>query len=56
MNVEQQVDALTASVEDLKGAVVSKKATLDASIVDAQSATAQAQAANLPAVPCCPPT
>src|SRR5210317_2459947 len=46
MSVEQQVDALTASVEDLKGAVVSKKATLDASVVDAQSATAQAQAAK----------
>ncbi|MEC7667464.1 MAG: hypothetical protein VX622_00180, partial [Pseudomonadota bacterium] len=46
MNVEQQVDALTASVEDLKGAVVSKKATLDASVADAQSATAQAQAAK----------
>lgn len=46
MTVEQQVDALTASVEDLKGAVISKKATLDASVVDAQSATAQAQAAK----------
>lgn len=46
MTVEQQVDALTASVEDLKGAVVSKKATLDASVADAQSATAQAQAAK----------
>jgi hypothetical protein len=33
-------------VEDLKGAVVSKKATLDASVADAQSATAQAQAAK----------
>lgn len=47
MNVEQQVDALSASVEDLKGAVVSKKATLDASVADAQSATAQAQAAKV---------
>lgn len=46
MSVEQQVDALTASVEDLKGAVISKKATLDASVADAQSATAQAQAAK----------
>jgi hypothetical protein len=46
MSVEQQVDALTASVEDLKGAVVSKKATLDASVADAQSATAQAQSAK----------
>lgn len=46
MTVEQQVDALTASVDNLKGAVVSKKATLDASVFDAQSATAQAQAAK----------
>jgi hypothetical protein len=46
MSVEQQVDALTTSVENLKSAVVSKKATLDASVVDAQSATAQAQAAK----------
>ncbi|MDP7184918.1 MAG: hypothetical protein QGI08_04270 [Paracoccaceae bacterium] len=46
MTVEQQVDALTASVDKLKGAVVSKKATLDASVADAQSATAQAQAAK----------
>ena len=50
MSVEQQVDALTASVEDLKGAVVSKKATLDASVFDAQSATAQAQAAKVNAL------
>ena len=50
MTVEQQVDALTASVEDLKGAVVSKKATLDASVVDAQSATAQAQSAKVNAL------
>lgn len=50
MSVEQQVDALTASVEDLKGAVISKKATLDASVVDAQSATAQAQAAKVNAL------
>ncbi|WCE71599.1 hypothetical protein PL336_07145 [Sulfitobacter faviae] len=47
MTVEQQVDALTASVEDLKGAVVSKKATLDASVADAQLATAQAQIAKV---------
>ncbi len=46
MTVEQQVDALTASVEDLKAAVISKKATLDASVADAQSATAQAQSAK----------
>ena len=46
MTVEQQVDALTASVDKLKGVVVSKKATLDASVADAQSATAQAQAAK----------
>lgn len=46
MTIEQQVDALTASVDNLMGAVVSKKATLDASVVDAQSATAQAQAAK----------
>lgn len=46
MTVEQQVDALTASVEDLKGAVVSRKANLDASVADAQSATVQAQAAK----------
>lgn len=46
MSVEQQVDALAISVENLKSAVVSKKATLDASVVDAQSATAQAQAAK----------
>ncbi|MDF1854263.1 LamG-like jellyroll fold domain-containing protein [Pseudooceanicola sp.] len=50
MTVEQQVDALTASVEDLTGAVVSKKATLDASVADAQSATAQAQAAKVNAL------
>jgi len=50
VTVEQQVDALTASVEDLKGAVVSKKATLDASVADAQSATAQAQAAKASAI------
>jgi len=46
MSVEQQVDALAISVEILKTAVVSKKATLDASVVDAQSATTQAQAAK----------
>jgi hypothetical protein len=46
MSVEQQVDALAISVENLKSAVVSKKATLDASVVDAQSATAQAQIAK----------
>lgn len=50
MNVEQQVDALTASVEDLKSAVVSKKATLNASVVDAQSATTQAQIAKVNAL------
>lgn len=50
MTVEQQVDALTASVDNLKGAVVSKKATLDASVVDAQSATAQAQSAKVNAL------
>ena len=50
MTIEQQVDALTASVEDLKGAVVSKKATLDASVADVQSATAQAQAAKVNAL------
>ena len=46
MSVEQQVDALATSVENLKSAVVSKKATLDASVVDARSATAQAQNAK----------
>jgi hypothetical protein len=46
MSVEQQVDALATSVENLKSAVVSKKATLDASVVDAQSATALAQNAK----------
>lgn len=46
MTVEQQVDALTASVENLKSAVVSKKATLDAFVADAQSATTQAQSAK----------
>jgi hypothetical protein len=46
MSVDQQVDALATSVENLKSAVVSKKATLDASVVDAQSATAQVQAAK----------
>jgi hypothetical protein len=46
MSVEQQVDALATSVEILKSAVVSKKATLDASVVDARSATAQAQNAK----------
>ncbi|NRQ10067.1 LamG domain-containing protein [Aliiroseovarius sp. xm-v-208] len=50
MTVEQQVDALTASVDNLKGAVVSKKATLDASVADAQSATAQAQSAKVNAL------
>ena len=50
MNVEQQVEALTASVDNLKGAVVSKKATLDASVTDAQSATAQALAAKVNAL------
>lgn len=50
MNVEQQVDALTASLEDLKSAVVSKKATLNASVVDAQSATTQAQIAKVNAL------
>ena len=46
MSVEQQVDALATSVDELKAAVVTKKATLDASVVDAQSATTQAQAAK----------
>ncbi|MDV4144373.1 LamG-like jellyroll fold domain-containing protein [Shimia sp. FJ5] len=50
MTVQQQVDALTASVDNLKGAVVSKTATLDASVTDAQSATAQAQAAKVTAL------
>lgn len=50
MTVEQQVDALTASVENLKSAVVSKKATLDASVADAQSATGQAQSAKVNAL------
>jgi len=46
MTVEQQVDALATSVDQLKAAVATKKATLDASVVDAQSATAQAKAAK----------
>ncbi|MCA1775679.1 MAG: hypothetical protein LC676_08760 [Loktanella sp.] len=46
MIVEQQVDTLVASVDELKSAVVTKKATLDASVVDAQSATGQAHAAK----------
>ena len=32
MSVEQQVDALATSVDELKAAVVTKKATLDASV------------------------
>ena len=50
MSVEQQVDALATSVEILKSAVISKKATLDASVMDAQSATAQALAAKMSAL------
>jgi hypothetical protein len=46
MTVEQQVVSLATSVDELKAAVVTKKATLDASVVDAQSATTQAQAAK----------
>ena len=46
MTVVQQVDSLATSVDELKAAVVTKKATLDASVVDAQSATTQAQAAK----------
>jgi hypothetical protein len=46
MTVQQQVDTLAASIDDLKDAVVAKTTTLDVSVADAQSANAQAQTAK----------
>lgn len=50
MTVESQVTDLTASVNDLKDTVVTKKAVLDATVVDAQTATGLAQTAKTGAV------
>lgn len=43
MTVEQQVDALATAVDGVKASVATKKATLDASVADAQAQTALAQ-------------
>lgn len=48
MSIAQQLDALTTSVDALKGALATKWATLIASVGDEQSATARAQAAKPP--------
>lgn len=46
MTVEQQVDALATAVDGVKASVATKKATLDASVADAQAQTALAQTAK----------
>ena len=50
MTVQQQVETLAASIDDLKDVVVTKTSTLDAAVTDAVAATAQAQGAKTTAL------